>query len=638
MSTNSPCIGIGRGKRLSLYAIVFCFYFLLSNWNTIVYGQYFDWSWASQVHGLHTDVINEVNTNFKGDILVTGSFYSTAIDWDNTILVNPHENISNGIFLGKMNTQGKLLWTNQIYSTPGGYLYSATFNDADLNASGDCFVSGHISNNGITVDSINYPAPEDYNSSGFVTRFDTNGKIIWGHVFEDGCGVNSVVADPYGGFYIMGNMYWYCDKINFGDTILSNNISENQAYIAHYKKDNTIDWAKLVHGHVEEIRGQLTNNGDLLISGDYIINGFLNKLTIDDFTIICPPSIYYCSFWGLLNLEGNAQWLYNIAEQDIISTNEYYTKEGYQQRIIFKDPFIIVQGDTIYANGAFYNSSILASFDLNGVFQNAINTPPTFNGIYYNLYKSPSDAWYASLGLTETISCGDGVLTNASLSSDPVLMQLDNEFNSVDCYQQELNYTNNVPRITWDRFGNMIMVGSFSGDTLVFGDDLLINYQLQSQYDYYIAYGNDCDTVLAELQIEDNLLTAPEGISWTWYYNDTLLLQENTQVIEASQMGYYYAMSAQPDGCIKWTKPFRYFDGIESNPIFIYPNPSSGNCTVILPKSNTFFNIFDLTGKLVYTCLPSEKITLDLSYLLSGTYYIKSGNKDAVYTKKIIIL
>ena len=182
------------------------------------------------------------------------------------------------------------------------------------------------------------------------------------------------------------------------------------------------------------------------------------------------------------------------------------------------------------------------------------------------------------------------------------------------------------------------MVGNFSGDTLVFGEDVLTNYQLQSQFDYYIAYGNDCDTVLHQLTIANNLLHAPDGIAWNWYFNNELLPQEVAQDFLPLHAGYYTASATQNNGCVKWTKPFRYFDGIENNPIFIYPNPSSGNCTVILPKSNTFFNIFDLTGKLVYTCVPSEEFTLDLSYLSSGTYYIKSGNKEAVYTKKIIIL
>jgi len=437
----------------------------------------------------------------------------------------------------------------------------------------------------------------------------------------------------------MGTMYWYCESIDFGDTILNAKNNDNQAYIAHYNSNNTIDWAKLVEGYVEFIRGQLTTNGDLLISGDYKINGYLDTLTIDNLTITCPPSIYFCSFWGKLNMDGDAQWLYNIAEQDIGITTKYITKEGYQQRIIFYDPFIIVQGDTIYGNGAGYTSFILAEFDFNGVLQKVRNIPDSYYGEYYYLYKSPFDKWFASISLTNTIVCGGEILINESLDSDPVLMELDTAFNSISCYQQELNYSSdNAQFINWDRFGNMIMVGNFSGDTLVFGEDVLTNYQLQSQFDYYIAYGNDCDTVLHQLTIANNLLHAPDGIAWNWYFNNELLPQEVAQDFLPLHAGYYTASATQNNGCVKWTKPFRYFDGVENNPIFIYPNPSSGNCTVILPKSNTFFNIFDLTGKLVYTCVPSEEFTLDLSYLSSGTYYIKSGNKEAVYTKKIIIL
>lgn len=627
----------GLFRLQPVYIIGFCgftFLFLLS---TVTYSQEFNWGWANQIHGTHVDDIDEVNTNTRGEILVSGGFYSTAIQWEDSMLINPFENYSNGIFLGKLNTQGELQWTNQIFSVPSNYRSDVYFRDAELNAFGESFISGHVYRNGIAVDTLILYTPDDYSSSGFITRFDANGNIVWGHIFEDGCDVDAVVADPYGGFYIMGNMYWYCDKIDFGDTVIHND-SENQAYIAHYNKDNTIDWAKLIQGHVYDIRGALTNNDELLISGNYQINGFLDTLTIDDITITCPLSTYYCSFWGQLNTEGEVQWLHNIAEEDIVFYGTYLFKEGYKQIMWFEDPSVTIQGNTFYEEPGAYYSAIMVSFDMSGDFLYADAIPLTIGGENYYPFKSPTDNWFVTLALRDSVDCEDEFLYNIDESDDVVVMQIDTEFNSLACYHQELNSFANSPRLIWDRFGNILMIGNFSADTLVFGEDVLTNYQLQSQSDYYVAYSNRCDTVLSSLIMQGNLLQAPDGVSWAWYFNDSLLIQQTTQVVANLQTGYYTASATQEDGCVKWTKPVWYENNILKDEIFIYPNPSNGNCIIILPEAISYCQIYDIAGQLVYNCVPTEQITLELSHLSSGTYFIKAGNSDSVYTTKFIII
>lgn len=627
-----------RKSRLRIIKLIcLLFIFILGN-ISISIAQQFNWTWVSQVHGTHMDEINAVKSNIRGELLVAGTFYSTAIQWQNTTLINPYENQHNGIYLGMLNTQGNLLWTNSIFCAPDTYISDAYIYDAELNNFGESFISGHVYRNGIIIDTTEILIDDEYSSSGFITKFDAYGNLVWGHVFEDGCNVTSVVADTDGGFYIMGNMYWYCYSIDFGDTILENIPNGNQAYIAHYFSDNTLDWVKTVHGYISDIQGLLTQSNGLLVYGTYQINGYLDTLTIDTLSIQCPFSTYYCSFWGQLNNKGEVQWLKNVAQEDLSVSNLYKTKEGYKRFVWFEPPYIICGADTIFGETESYYAGAILSFDQQGDFENSNSVPIKLGNDFYQLYYSPNDECYAALLLYDSVLCQDAYIVNHALKNDPVILQMDTDFNSIDCYQQDLNYLSYDPAITWDRFGNMILIGSFSADTLEFGDAILTNYQLQTQTDFYLTYGLRCDTTLLTIIYQNGVLQAPPGESWDWYMNYSKIPQETGPVMVPHQVGYYLASATQPDGCVKWTKPFWYDSDSKSVEIFIYPNPTSGNVTILLPESITYCDIYNLEGQLVYKCTSEQQQNIDLRHLPSGNYYVKAGNDSAIFASKFILL
>lgn len=68
----------------------------------------------------------------------------------------------------------------------------------------------------------------------------------------------------------------------------------------------------------------------------------------------------------------------------------------------------------------------------------------------------------------------------------------------------------------------------------------------------------------------------------------------------------------------------------ESNLINVYPNPTSGSITLIVSPSpdQTSVEIFNSIGERVYTVqFKEEKLTIDLSALTDGIYFIKAGDK-----------
>ncbi|MDP2687682.1 MAG: T9SS type A sorting domain-containing protein [Aequorivita sp.] len=82
-------------------------------------------------------------------------------------------------------------------------------------------------------------------------------------------------------------------------------------------------------------------------------------------------------------------------------------------------------------------------------------------------------------------------------------------------------------------------------------------------------------------------------------------------------------------------------DRISEINVTIYPNPASSEFTIALPKTmKAEIRIFDITGKLLIyeaNTLISNKHTVDVSSLSSGTYFVRLNTEEGTATKKLLI-
>jgi len=83
-------------------------------------------------------------------------------------------------------------------------------------------------------------------------------------------------------------------------------------------------------------------------------------------------------------------------------------------------------------------------------------------------------------------------------------------------------------------------------------------------------------------------------------------------------------------------------EDIENENFTIYPNPSKGIINLVFkePTNTLHFNVFDVTGKIVYskeTSQFSNKHELNLTQLSSGIYFLEVENDSKRITKKLII-
>ena len=78
-----------------------------------------------------------------------------------------------------------------------------------------------------------------------------------------------------------------------------------------------------------------------------------------------------------------------------------------------------------------------------------------------------------------------------------------------------------------------------------------------------------------------------------------------------------------------------------NNQIRVYPNPTNGQLRIknYELKENDIIEIYDVVGQKVGANLcvrpiNAETITIDISHLASGMYFLKVGNKTARFVKE----
>ena len=86
-------------------------------------------------------------------------------------------------------------------------------------------------------------------------------------------------------------------------------------------------------------------------------------------------------------------------------------------------------------------------------------------------------------------------------------------------------------------------------------------------------------------------------------------------------------------------QPLTSVDNNLSNDILIYPNPSSGILNLKSITEIEQYSIFNISGKLLLRKLVNLKeITLELTNLENGTYFLNFTTNNSLVTKKIIVL
>jgi hypothetical protein len=176
--------------------------------------------WAKSSTGNRDECPKAVTTDGNGNILITGDFNSSFMDFggSSTPLTN---NGAYDIFVVKYDSTGSVLWTKSSYSKSCTSYQDETTTSITTDASGNLFISGTTYGN-INFGSITLPVSSGCKIDLFIVKYDTNGNVIWGitkgGIYNDQ--VYHLTSDATGNIIIAGK--FGDTTITFGTTTLTN--------------------------------------------------------------------------------------------------------------------------------------------------------------------------------------------------------------------------------------------------------------------------------------------------------------------------------------------------------------------------------------------------------------------------------
>jgi hypothetical protein len=155
-------------------------------------------------------------------------------------------------------------------------------------------------------------------------------------------------------------------------------------------------------------------------------------------------------------------------------------------------------------------------------------------------------------------------------------------------------------------------------------------------------------------------VSSEDGYDYLQFYIDNILRDEWTGIVDWSQESYWLTTGSHTlkweyvkDGWVDENDDCSWVDYIlfpqlsastelaelENFDLKLVPNPAQNQCQILFSKTATYkVNLYDTQGKLMLdTEATGQTISLDLSTLASGIYFIEVTSSDKTQIKKLII-
>jgi hypothetical protein len=232
--------------------------------------------WAKKYGGSDWDKVTDICTDNLGNVIVSGTFWSSAINFDSYVLTNT---TGSNAFIVKLNSSGNALWARCSTGNLGNYGTCIAVDNNNNIVVGGSFQSATIS---FGTQTLTNTGMWDL----FLAKYDSNGNIIWA---KKASGAKSdflfaLKIDNTGNIYITGR--FISEQLTFGSLpslINSGGGYSYDVFIAKFDSNGFALWSKGFGGDKEENGLSLTidNSSNLLISGLYESN----SLSFDSYVL-----------------------------------------------------------------------------------------------------------------------------------------------------------------------------------------------------------------------------------------------------------------------------------------------------------------------------------------------------------------
>jgi len=545
--------------------------------------QNLDYVWAKKSGGTYTESGNGVATDAVGNVVVTGTFFSSSITFDN-ITLTKSDSLSASMFVAKYSPDGNILWAKRA-STPSPYMETYGYSVV-TDADGNVYVSGDLVGDSITFDNQTIVLPEPYNQASFLVKYNAAGLFVWAKMALNGRAATSVAMDDSGNLFVSGI---FSNQIDFDGILIHSVGSCYGIFLAKYGSSGNLMWANATNysfagnGTPDAMSNALCTDNN----GNIYLTGFFGS---DTMFFDASHAVYVVNNESVRNVflakydnNGNALWATGA-----VSKPSLFRLSGNGVKAI---------GDHVYLVGEFEGDSVQFG-------NNIISKTDAFSEIFITKYdKWGNNIWANSLG-TESIDYGHAVITD-NAGNVCLAATTNGEFFQINSVSVDtLPGGNNAALVKFDENGNFLQlitpVNGPSGQSSAKGMAIDGN-------DNIFLTGGFSNTVYFGL----NPLTS------TNFWDDVFVCKLNSSTIGFDQI--------MPKVCN----------------LRVFPNPAADWIEIELTRCHDKaldLKIFDLKGVLVKTMELNQKNTkTNISELNNGVYILVVDTSDGTERHPLII-
>lgn len=593
-----------------------------------------NWGWGVSVHGTQNDPISILETDLKGNVFLAGNFGSPALTIRNSMLINAGESSIFNDYAAVINADGSLRWSKLLHNYQSPYTFSevqilSAFFDVD----GGVLILGDCNEGELQVDGYHLGMP-DAGKFNFLLKFSADGYLEWYHLFTgsdfEPIGIES---DALGGFFLAGILDSWCLSLDLGGYVLVNEEGKTKPFIGHFNEANVADWAFVLDERTVDFSIVGNNLGDIYFSGGFDIDTY----SIGNIALVLSAPWHDEYFVGRCNRQGAVEYATTIsAQNESILACEPFGKELYIWGNI-EDELTIIGADTI--NALETDKRFLVHLNDQGLPVYADTLPGNYDADEMTFAVSPTGLVTIGVILYDSFPINGDTLVANPTCCDPLVVSFQEPLEPISGFLIPMEWPS-TPRVLWDTYGNIIYQNRFYQDTLIFGLDTLINIQLSTQSDYFIAKSSNCSTIDYPITATEFGLVAPEGLTYQWYFNNMLIPGAISQTYLPLEYGMYSVHVQFEDGCFGWGAPYNWSIGqtYDELAILVFPNPAVSSVHILYPGTFDYCMIFDAIGNLVSELPAMPHLDTIISLSASGMYFVELGIGDKqVYTKFIIL-
>lgn len=663
----------------------------------LLFGQNSNFEWAKSFDSDNSVFTSSIVTDSSSNVYVCGRFEG-IMDADPSSS-NHHLN-SNGdydLFLVKLSENGDLIWAISIGGTGND---DATDIAIDSNQN-ICVTGGFTDQVDFDPDPLSQVSlTADVNSSGFVSKFDSSGGLIW--VKRLDVIPKAFSIDNLNNFYLTGS-FW--DQVDFdpgqGTFFESPMGTSSDCYVLKLDDNGDFIWVRVVGGQGFETGVSIATDEENNVIYTGIFNGSVD-LNFGSGTNTINSGSNFWAFVEKIDKDGIYQWAnvlsgsYNTRYQsvDVDAEGNYYISAE------FYDTVDIDPGSTynqVVSNGA--SDILIQKFLSDGTMFWTKHIGGSLYETGWSIHVN-GESLFLSGQFQDTVDFDPSINQDYKISNggnDVFAMKLDTAgvFKWVKSFGGD--YDDRSTDIVSDNVGNAYFVGHFN-DTVDLNPDVNVQIEIAPQYmknmfvekinrctikpNQFVLnscepyewingetyYGDEiislnlnsaavdgCDsliqlfltvqTVDTSVTLEEPILTANStSASYQWLSCDnnySLINGETNQSFVPSSNGVY-AVQITENGCTDTSACIEVnnlqLKNSSFNPPLIHPNPTRGQLVISMGDLILpDLKIYSSTGQLVY----SENRILDPTYEIflnqpEGVYIIQLSDKSNLIKYKLV--